>query len=104
VATLSSELNLVFMSMKPGDTSDPIMVTAEDGKQSYVIYHLDNRLPAHGANMKDDYEIFKQVAEARAKQVETDKWVKKRIASTFIQTDSEYAGCSSQFNWPKNNH
>jgi peptidyl-prolyl cis-trans isomerase SurA len=103
VAALSSELNLVFMSMKPGDKSDPIMVTADDGKQSYVIYHLDNRLPAHRANMKDDYEIFKQVAEARAKQEETDKWVRKRIASTYIQTDVDYVACSSQFNWPKNN-
>jgi len=103
VASLSSELNLVFMSMKPGDKSDPILATAEDGKQSYVIYHLDSRLPAHRANMKDDYEIFKQVAEARAKQLETDKWVKKRIASTYIQTDAEYVGCATQFNWPKNN-
>jgi peptidyl-prolyl cis-trans isomerase SurA len=103
VASLSSELNLVFMSMKPGDKSDPILATAEDGKQSYVIYHLDSRLPAHRANMKDDYEIFKQVAEARAKQLETDKWVKKRIASTYIQTDVEYVGCNTQFNWPKNN-
>jgi peptidyl-prolyl cis-trans isomerase SurA len=103
VSTLSSELNLVFMSMKPGDRSDPILVSAEDGKQAYVVYHLDSRLPAHAANMKDDYEIFKQVAEARAKQMETDKWVKKKIAATFIKTDPEYAGCSSQFAWPKNN-
>jgi peptidyl-prolyl cis-trans isomerase SurA len=103
VSTLSSELNLVFMSMKPGDRSDAILVSAEDGKQAYVVYHLDSRLPAHAANMKDDYEIFKQVAEARAKQMETDKWVKKKIAATFIKTDPEYAGCSSQFAWPKNN-
>jgi peptidyl-prolyl cis-trans isomerase SurA len=103
VSTLSSELNLVFMSMKPGDRSDAILVSAEDGKQAYVVYHLDSRLPAHAANMKDDYEIFKQVAEARAKQLETDKWVKKKIAATFIKTDPEYAGCSSQFAWPKNN-
>jgi peptidyl-prolyl cis-trans isomerase SurA len=103
VSTLSSELNLVFMSMNPGDRSDAILVSAEDGKQAYVVYHLDSRLPAHAANMKDDYEIFKQVAEARAKQMETDKWVKKKIAATFIKTDPEYAGCSSQFAWPKNN-
>jgi len=103
VAALSSELNLVFMSMKSGDKSDPILVTADDGKQAYVIYNLDSRLPAHRANMKDDYEIFKQVAEARAKQMETDKWVKKRIASTYIQTDDKYVGCTTQFNWPKNN-
>lgn len=103
VGTLSSELNLVFMGMKPGDRSDAIVATSDDGKQSYVVYHLDSRLPAHDANMKDDYEIFKQVAEARAKQMETDKWVKKRIASTFIKTDPEYLGCDTQFAWPKNN-
>jgi hypothetical protein len=53
--------------------------------------------------MKDDYEIFKQVAEARAKQIETDKWVKKRIASTYVQTDTDYLNCTTQFAWPKNN-
>jgi peptidyl-prolyl cis-trans isomerase SurA len=103
VASLTSELNLVFMGMKPGDVSDAILVTAEDGKQSYAVYHLDNRLAAHDANMKDDYEIFKQVTEANAKQQETDKWVKKRIASTFIKVDTDYLGCKSQFPWPKNN-
>jgi peptidyl-prolyl cis-trans isomerase SurA len=103
VSTLTSELNLVFMGMKSGDRSDAILVSAEDGKQAYVVYHLDSRLPAHAANMKDDYEIFKQVAEARAKQLETDKWVKKKIAATFIKTDPEYTGCRTQFAWPKNN-
>ncbi len=103
VASLTSEMNLVFMSMKPGDMSDPVLVTAEDGKQAYVVYRLDNRIAAHSANMKDDYEIFKQVAEARSKQTETDKWVKKRIATTFVKVDDEYKSCPTQFPWPKNN-
>jgi peptidyl-prolyl cis-trans isomerase SurA len=103
VATLSSELNLVFMGMKTGDVSDAILVTDDDGKQSYAVYHLDNRIAAHDANMKDDYEIFKQVAEARTKQTETDKWVRKRIANTYIKVDEEYSKCPSQFPWIKNN-
>jgi peptidyl-prolyl cis-trans isomerase SurA len=103
VATLSSEMNLVFMSMKPGEVSDPVLVTAEDGKQSYVVYRLDNRIAAHKANMKDDYEIFKQVTEARTKQIETDKWVKKRISATFVKVDDEYKNCPTQFPWTKNN-
>jgi peptidyl-prolyl cis-trans isomerase SurA len=103
VSSLSSELNLVFMGMNQGDRSDAILVSAEDGKQAYVVYHLDNRLPAHAANMKDDYDIFKQVAEARAKQTETDRWIKKKIAATYIKTDPEYIGCTTQFSWPKNN-
>jgi len=103
VASLTSELNLVLMGMKPGDISDPILVTGDDGKQSYAVYRLNNRLPAHSANMKDDYDVFKQVSEARAKQTETDKWLKKRISTTYIKFDPEYAACTMQFPWPKNN-
>ncbi len=103
VASLSSELNLVFMGMKAGDSSDAMLVTDDDGKQSYAVYRLDYRTPAHDANMKDDYEIFKQVTEARSKQTETDKWVRKRIANTYIKVDDEYSKCPSQFPWIKNN-
>jgi hypothetical protein len=53
--------------------------------------------------MKDDYEIFKQVTEARTKQIETDKWVKKRISATFVKVDDEYKNCPTQFPWTKNN-
>jgi hypothetical protein len=53
--------------------------------------------------MKDDYDVFKQVSEARAKQTETDKWLKKRISTTYIKFDPEYAACTMQFPWPKNN-
>lgn len=102
VAGLTSELNLTLMSMKPGDISDPILVTADDNTQSYVVYKLDNRIPAHPANMKDDYEIFKQVAENKAKLEETDKWVKKKIAATSIQIDPDYTSCKTQFPWVKN--
>jgi peptidyl-prolyl cis-trans isomerase SurA len=102
VASLSSELNLVMMGMKPGDISDPILVTKEDGNQAYVVYRLDKRIPAHTANMKDDYEIFKQVAEAEAKQKETDRWVKKKISSTSISQNEDFEGCTFQFPWNKN--
>lgn len=102
VGSLTSELNLVLMGMVPGDISDPILVTGDDSKQAYAIYRLDQRLAAHEANMKDDYDVFKQVAEARAKQAETDKWVRKRIATTYVKTDPEYTGCTMQFPWPEN--
>lgn len=102
VSSLSAELNLLMLGMKPGDISDPILVTGEDNKQAYVVYRLDNRIPAHKANMKDDYEIFKQVAEADAKQKETDKWVKKKITATYVSVDPDFITCTFQFPWIKN--
>jgi len=102
VSGLSSELNLVLLNMKVGDISDAILVTKEDGTQAYVIYRLDNRIAAHAANMKDDYEIFKQVAESDAKQKESDKWVRRKIATTYISVNEDFQGCTFQFPWIKN--
>jgi len=102
VAGLTSELNLILMSMKPGEISDPVLFTADDNSQSYVVYKLDNKIPAHLANMKDDYEIFRQVAENKAKVEETDKWVKKKIGATYILVDPDYLTCKTQFPWVKN--
>lgn len=103
VAGLSPEMNLTLMNMKKGQLSEPTLVTTVDGKQSYAIYRLDDKTPAHKANLKDDYEIFKTVAEQEVKRKETDKWVKKKIADTYIKVDDEFATCTFEFPWIKNN-
>ncbi|HEY8405174.1 MAG TPA: peptidylprolyl isomerase [Flavobacteriales bacterium] len=103
VSGLSPEMNLVLMNMKKGDISEPTLITGFDGKQSYAIFRLDERTPAHRANLKDDYEIFKSVAEQEVKRKETDKWVKKKIAETYIKVDEEFADGPFEFPWVKSN-
>jgi peptidyl-prolyl cis-trans isomerase SurA len=90
------------MAMKPGEVSDPLMVTTEDGHQQYVIYRLDNRIPAHVANIKDDYDIFESVAREKANQEEVDKWMRKRLHSTYVQIGESYKGCAFEFPWKTN--
>jgi len=102
VSGLSPEMNLALMNLKTGQVSEPVLVTGVDGKQSYAIYRLDERTPAHRANLKDDYEIFKTVAEQQVKQKETDKWIRKKIADTYTKVDEEYANCNFEFPWIKN--
>ncbi len=102
VSTLSSELNLIMLNLNVGQISDVVLSVADDGAQAYVVYRLDKRIPAHSANMKDDYEIFKQVTEGDAKQRETDKWVKKKIDNTYVMVHEDFVECSYQFPWIKN--
>lgn len=103
VSGLTPELNLALMHLKKGEISEPTLVTNRDGSQSYAIFRLDDRIAAHRANLKDDYEIFKTVAEQDIKRQETDKWVRKRIADTYIKVADEYAQCAFEFPWIKNN-
>jgi peptidyl-prolyl cis-trans isomerase SurA len=75
------------------------MTTGEDGQQQYVIYRLDNRIPAHVANIKDDYDIFESVAREKANQEEVEKWMRKKLASTFVQINDDYKDCVFEFPW-----
>lgn len=101
VASLSSEMNLMLMSMKPGEFSEPTLHTDEDNTKSFVIYRLDRRIPAHKANLKDDYEIFKQATEAKLRQEITDKWIRRRLLNTSIEMDNIYMNCKYTFPWIK---
>jgi peptidyl-prolyl cis-trans isomerase SurA len=99
VASLSAEMNLTLMAMKPGQISDPVLVTADDGHQQYVIYRLDNRIPAHVANIKDDYDIFESVTKQNENQKEVDKWIKRKLAATYIRISDPYQSCAFEFPW-----
>lgn len=103
LGSLTPEVNIVLRDLKPGEISTPTLVTKTDGNQAYVIYKLNSRLNAHRATLESDFEIFKQQAEATAKQKETDKWVSRTLAKTYVKIDSEYASCAFQFPWMKNN-
>jgi peptidyl-prolyl cis-trans isomerase SurA len=101
VAQLPAELNLTLRGLDTGAVSEPILNTKGDGSQSYIIYRLDQRLPAHRANLEQDYEIFQSQAEAREKQQETDKWVRSKLAWTFVSFSDEYKDCEMSFDWLK---
>lgn len=101
VSTLTSEMNLLLMAMKVGNFSEPTMRSEEDNTKSFAIYRLDRRIPAHKANIKDDYEIFKQAAESKLRQELTDKWIRKRLASTSVELDEAYSNCKFTFPWIK---
>jgi peptidyl-prolyl cis-trans isomerase SurA len=102
VSGIAPETMLVLRDLKPGQLSQPVLVTKADGNQAYSIYKMVARVNAHRATLDDDYEIFKSEAEAQAKQKEADKWVRKYIAKTFVQVNEEYVTCPLQFPWIKN--
>ena len=102
VSTLSSEMNLLLMAMKVGSFSEPTMRSEEDNSKSFAIYRLDRRIPAHKANIKEDYEIFKQAAESKLRQELTDKWIRKKLTYTSVELDEAYSNCKFTFPWIKN--
>ncbi len=101
VATLTAELNLTLSKLKEGELSEPQLAKQPNGKDAYVIYQLDARLPAHRANMEQDYELFQAKTESIERQNATDMWVGKALKKNYSFMDEQFKDCTFQFNWNK---
>ena len=79
--------------MKVGEISDAFKTTDENNNEVFRIVKLDNVLPAHAANLKDDYQTLYDAALNKERVKVFDKWVKNKIAITYIKISEEFKGC-----------
>lgn len=80
-------------TMKAGSISKPIQFTTAEGKQAIKIIYLKEVVPAHIANLKDDYQKITEAASSRKKAEAIDKWFVKAKKDVFIKLDEEYKDC-----------
>ncbi len=96
---------LILDKLEEGQVSEPALIDMSNGKTAWVIFKLNKRNPAHQANLKDDYLIFSQQAEAVKKNEKLREWINKTIAKTYVWMDDEASGWNYTYNWlkkPKN--
>ncbi len=90
---LNREMYSKVRDLKVGEISDAFRTTDESNKVVFRIVKVDNILPAHTANLKDDYQnIYNSALNVeRAKAYE--KWIKEKIAITYIKVSEEFKSC-----------
>ncbi len=99
VDELERDVFLALNNLKVNEISEPILKEDQSGNPYYVIYQLDGRIPAHVANLREDYLLFKQQAEAKMRQEAFEKWVAKRINSTYVRMHDDFKSCTFEFPW-----
>jgi peptidyl-prolyl cis-trans isomerase SurA len=90
---LNPEMYVKIREMKVGEISDPFKTHDESNNEVFRIIKLDNVLPAHSANLKDDYQNLYDAALARERTKIFDKWIKNKIGITYIKISEELKGC-----------
>lgn len=79
---------IVLLLDEEGEISEPRSFTTQSGNRSrraFRIVRLDQHVPEHVANMKQDYERIKNVALQRKQQREIEKWIRKKREDVFIE-------------------
>lgn len=96
---LDQQTFFVLDRLKPGEVSEPQVLINQDNSKSYRLLKLISRTEPHRANLRDDYRLIHQAAEASKRQEAVDKWVAERSASTYVRIDQIYRECPFNYPW-----
>jgi peptidyl-prolyl cis-trans isomerase SurA len=90
---LNPEMYVNIRKLKVGEISVPFKTTDETNNTVFRIIKLDDELPAHTANLKDDYQTIYNSALVKERTKIFDKWVKNKLGITYIKISEEFKSC-----------
>lgn len=94
MAQLPQEVAKTVDKMNVSDISEPfIMIDPKTNREIVAIVKLKNRIDGHKANLRDDYEVIKQMYEAHAKNQIIADWIKKKINNTYVYIEDGWRNC-----------
>ena len=83
--------------MKVGDISEPFESADNEGRNGNTIYkiiRLDRIIPAHTANIENDYSSLLQLATQKADQTALDKFITEKQKTAYIVIDPLFQKCN----------
>ena len=103
MSQLPQEVEKKVNDMNVGDVSEAfIMKDPKRNRDIVAIVKLTNRIPAHKANLSDDYQTIKGMYEESARQKMVNDWVTKKIKDTYVKIEDNWIDCEFQHNgWLK---
>ncbi|HEY4617413.1 MAG TPA: peptidylprolyl isomerase [Flavobacterium sp.] len=88
-------------NLKDDEVSQPIIDIDEQGRKSYKLITVTNRINEHTANYATDYIKIKQLALKEKQFRVIGKWFDEKINETYIKILGEYRDCEFTNNWLK---
>jgi peptidyl-prolyl cis-trans isomerase SurA len=90
---LNPEMFVKVRDLKVGEISDAFRTTDENNNIVFRIVRVDNEVPAHRANLKDDYQNLYNSALMNKRTETYDNWIKKKSEGTYIKISDEFKSC-----------
>lgn len=103
MSELPQEVARVVAGMEPGEISAPfIMRNSRSDREIVAIVKLTTRIPAHRANLSDDYQLIKTMCENAASERIVNEWLINKINDTYVRIEDGWRGCDFKYDgWIK---
>lgn len=94
MAQLPQEVAKQVDKLNIGEISEPfIMIDQKTNREIVAIVKLKSRIEGHKANLRDDYEVLKQMYENHAKREIIANWISQKIENTYIYIEDGWRDC-----------
>ena len=95
--------NLAFVinRLEVGAVSDPLPMVTTDNKDAFRLIMVKKVVPAHQANLTDDYSMIQGWALNQKNQKVISDWIKNKAKKAYIRIDEDFSDCDFQFEWTK---
>ncbi len=92
---LPKELYFIIEKMKPGEISEPSLITlaGPDNEKAWRVLYLKSESKPHVCNLRDDYQKLQAMASQKKQQKAMQDWVEKYKKKVYISIADSYKNC-----------
>ncbi len=102
LSELNQDIAKIVGEMNVGDMSEPFEMINDKGRKVAAIVKVTTRNEGHKANINNDYQIIKQMAENDRRQQLMDEWLQNKIDDIYVRIDPDWRGCDFKYKgWVK---
>jgi peptidyl-prolyl cis-trans isomerase SurA len=97
---LPTEIARKIEKMEEGEISEAFIYKNNQGQDICAIIKLKTRIPAHRANMTEDFQVLKDVVVSKRGEEMRKKWIEEKQKTTFVRINPEWRNCTFEYpNW-----
>lgn len=95
---LPPEVAKQIYTMNIGEISRPfVMMDLQKNREVVAIVKLKTKLPAHKANLTDDYQTIRQMLISKQSAELLENWIAKKQKEIYVHIDDNWSGCDFQY-------
>lgn len=94
---LNQDIAKIVGEMKVDEISKPFIMLNDKGRQVAAMVRVTERNEGHRANINNDYQVIKQMAESQRQQQLVDEWLQKKINDTYVRIDPAWRSCEFKY-------
>lgn len=102
VDDFTSKEYYIIRNLQVGEISEPFETEDTKGKIVYKVIKLQSRTEPHRANLKQDFDLLKNMAIADKRNLLVDDWIQNNLKEVYFRIEEPYIDCEFRIkSWKK---